>query len=33
MSTVTRIRVGPQPAARFEVPAGWSVVKEDTEEP
>jgi hypothetical protein len=33
ISTVTRIRVGPQPAARFEVPAGWSVVKEDTEEP
>jgi hypothetical protein len=33
VSTVTRIKVGPQPAARFEVPAGWSVVKEDTEEP
>jgi hypothetical protein len=27
VSTVTLVRVGPQPAERFEVPAGWSVVK------
>jgi Domain of unknown function (DUF4412) len=28
VSTVTAVRVGPQPAARFEVPPGWRVVKE-----
>lgn len=27
VSTVTLVRVGPQPAERFEVPAGWSVVE------
>ena len=28
LSTITRIRVGPQPASLFEVPAGWRLEAE-----